>query len=239
MTFKKPHINMDAGEGITGEYELYPFVNALNVACGGHYGDERTIFETLNHAILYEIELGAHPSYPDKENFGRVSLELSPEELTASIADQIDRFARVAESLGVTWTHIKPHGALYNDLSKNGSLAEVFLHAIKPYNEKTLYLQESSVIAHKAAEQGFKVAHEYFIDRNYLAIDRLVPRNERDAVISDPRQALEHLHFMAQKKSLTLLGGAEISINPHTFCIHSDHKATPQIIAEITKVYGF
>ena len=238
MRLKKPHINMDAGEGITGEYELYPFVNALNIACGGHYGDERTIFETLNHAILYEIELGAHPSYPDKENFGRVSLELSSEELAASIVDQIDCFARVVEDLGTTWTHIKPHGALYNDLAKNASLAEVFLNAIASYKEKTLYLQESSIIALKAEEHGFKVAHEYFIDRNYLAIDRLVPRSEENALISDPKQALDHLHSMADKKSLRLLDGFEVSIEPHTFCIHSDHQATPQIVAEITKAYG-
>ena len=238
MTLKKPHINMDAGEGVSGEYELYPFVNALNIACGGHYGDERTIFETLNHAIPYKIELGAHPSYPDKENFGRVSLELSSEELTASIVDQIDCFARVVEDLGTTWTHIKPHGALYNDLAKNESLAEVFLNAIMPYKEKTLYLQESSIIALKAEERGFKVAHEYFIDRNYLAIDRLVPRSEEDALISDPKQALYHLRSMVDKKSLKLLDGTEVSIEPQTFCIHSDHQATPQIIAEITKAYG-
>ena len=238
MTFKKPHINMDAGEGITGEYELYPFVNALNVACGGHYGDELTIFETLNHAILYEIELGAHPSYPDKENFGRVSLELNPKELTASIVDQIDRFARVADGLGATWTHIKPHGALYNDLAKSASLTEIFLNAIAPYKEKTLYLQESSIVALKAEESGFKVAHEYFIDRNYDAIDRLVPRSEENALITDPKQALDHLHSMAFKKSLKLQDGSEVPIQPHTFCIHSDHKATPQIIAEITKIYG-
>ena len=229
---------MDAGEGVTGEYELYPFVNALNVACGGHYGDKRTIFETLNHAIPYEIELGAHPSYPDKENFGRVSLELSSEELAASIVDQIDCFARVVEDLGTTWTHIKPHGALYNDLAKNASLAEVFLNAIASYKEKTLYLQESSIIALKAEEHGFKVAHEYFIDRNYLAIDRLVPRSKENALISDPKQALDHLHSMADKKSLRLLDGFEVSIEPHTFCIHSDHQATPQIVAEITKAYG-
>jgi len=229
---------MDAGEGITGEYELYPFVNALNVACGGHYGDKRTIFETLNHAIPYEIELGAHPSYPDKENFGRVSLELSSEELAASIVDQIDCFARVVADLGTTWTHIKPHGALYNDLAKNASLAEVFLNAIASYKEKTLYLQESSIIALKAEEHGFKVAHEYFIDRNYLAIDRLVPRSKENALISDPKQALDHLHSMADKKSLRLLDGFEVSIEPHTFCIHSDHQATPQIVAEITKAYG-
>ena len=238
MRLKKPHINMDAGEGITGEYELYPFVNALNVTCGGHYGDKRTIFETLNHAIPYEIELGAHPSYPDKENFGRVSLELSSEELAASIVDQIDCFARVVEDLGTTWTHIKPHGALYNDLAKNASLAEVFLNAIASYKEKTLYLQESSIIALKAEEHGFKVAHEYFIDRNYLAIDRLVPRSKENALISDPKQALDHLHSMADKKSLRLLDGTEVSIEPHTFCIHSDHQATPQIVAEITKAYG-
>ena len=238
MRLKKPHINMDAGEGITGEYELYPFVNALNVACGGHYGDKRTIFKTLNHAIPYEIELGAHPSYPDKENFGRVSLELSSEELAASIVDQIDCFARVVEDLGTTWTHIKPHGALYNDLAKNASLAEVFLNAIASYKEKTLYLQESSIIALKAEEHGFKVAHEYFIDRNYLAIDRLVPRSKENALISDPKQALDHLHSMADKKSLRLLDGTEVSIEPHTFCIHSDHQATPQIVAEITKAYG-
>lgn len=229
---------MDAGEGVSGEYELYPFVNALNVACGGHYGDEHTISETLNHAIRYEVELGAHPSYPDKENFGRVSLELSPEELTASIVDQIDCFARVAERLGATWTHIKPHGALYNDLAKHASLAEVFLSAVAAYKEKTLYLQESSIIALKAEESGFKVAHEYFIDRNYFAIDRLVPRSEANAVISDPKQALDHLHSMAHKKSLKLLNGTEVSIEPHTFCIHSDHQATPRIFAEITKAYG-
>ena len=238
MSLKKPHINMDAGEGVSGEYELYPFVNALNVACGGHYGDEHTIFETLNHAIPYEIEFGAHPSYPDKENFGRVSLELSPEELTASIVDQIDCFARVAERLGATWTHIKPHGALYNDLAKNASLAEVFLSAITPYKEKILYLQESSIIALKAEESGFKVAHEYFIDRNYLAIDRLVPRGEANALISDPKQALDHVLAMGQNKFLQLLNGTEIRIEPNTFCIRLDHGASPRIFADIARAYG-
>lgn len=185
-----------------------------------------------------KLNLGHTPRIQTKKNFGRVSLDLSSEELTASIVDQIDCFARVVEDLGATWTHIKPHGALYNDLAKNASLAEVFLSAIASHKEKTLYLQESSIIALKAEERGFKVAHEYFIDRNYLAIDRLVPRSEENALISDPKQALDHLYLMAYKNSLILLDGTEVPIQPHTFCIHSDHQATAQIIAEITKAYG-
>ena len=135
MTKIDIHINADLGEDF-GRYrlvdldELMPFLSACNIACGFHAGDPRTIDETINKAISHQLEIGAHPSYPDLQGFGRRSMDVPKSELTSIIRYQISALAGMAASKGVNITHVKPHGALYNDAAAKQGVAEAVIDAV-------------------------------------------------------------------------------------------------------------
>lgn len=227
---KALHINLDAGEGLVDEQPLYPYVHALNIACGGHAGDEETISKTLQAGAALGLDLGAHPSYPDREHFGRRSLEMNHEELKQALLQQLELFDSESKRLSSQWTHIKAHGALYNDMAQNASLAEVYLEAIAPFcSGRILYVQEHSVLAQKAKDRGLKCYHEYFIDRRYADRTRLLSRSDRRAVIHTPEESLTQLRLM-QSGILEDIMQSRHTIEPHTFCIHSDHDNTAEIL---------
>jgi UPF0271 protein len=230
---KALHINLDAGEGLVDEQSLYPYVHALNIACGGHAGDAETIAKTIQAGAALGLDLGAHPSYPDREHFGRRTLEMSHEALKQSLNKQLELFDSQCKQLNSQWTHIKAHGALYNDMAQNASLTEVYLEAIAPFSSgRILYVQEHSVLAQKAKDKGLKCYHEYFIDRRYADRTRLLSRSDRRAIISTPEESLTQLRLM-QSGILEDVTQGRHSIEPHTFCIHSDHENTAEILKRI------
>jgi UPF0271 protein len=230
---KALHINLDAGEGQVDEQSLYPYVHALNIACGGHAGDAETIAKTIQAGAALGLDLGAHPSYPDREHFGRRTLEMSHEVLKQSLVKQLELFDSQCKQLNSQWTHIKAHGALYNDMAQNASLTEVYLEAIAPFSSgRILYVQEHSVLAQKAKDKGLKCYHEYFIDRRYADRTRLLSRSDRRAIISTPEESLTQLRLM-QSGILEDVTQGRHSIEPHTFCIHSDHENTAEILKRI------
>ena len=230
---KALHINLDAGEGLVDEQPLYPYVHALNIACGGHAGDAESIAKTIQAGAALGLDLGAHPSYPDREHFGRHTLEMSRESLKQSLNKQLELFDSQCKQLNSQWTHIKAHGALYNDMAQNASLTEVYLEAIAPFSSgRILYVQEHSVLAQKAKDKGLKCYHEYFIDRRYADRTRLLSRSDRRAIISTPEEGLTQLRLM-QSGILEDVTQGRHSIEPHTFCIHSDHENTVEILKRI------
>jgi UPF0271 protein len=230
---KALHINLDAGEGLVDEQPLYPYVHALNIACGGHAGDAESIAKTIQAGAALGLDLGAHPSYPDREHFGRRTLEMSHEVLKQSLVKQLELFDSQCKKLNSQWTHIKAHGALYNDMAQNASLTEVYLEAIAPFSSgRILYVQEHSVLAQKAKDKGLKCYHEYFIDRRYADRTRLLSRSDRRAIISTPEEGLTQLRLM-QSGILEDVTQGRHSIEPHTFCIHSDHENTVEILKRI------
>jgi len=165
MYLKYIHINCDLGEG--GEYDsqLMPLISACNIACGGHAGDVKTMTKTLLLAKENKVEIGAHPSYPDKENFGRVSMKISEENLIISIINQILSLHKIAQEHGEILTHIKPHGALYNDAAKDKNIAEIVLKAIDKCSlNLPIYCPENSAIFHLIKDKK-KVVFEAFADR--------------------------------------------------------------------------
>lgn len=227
------HINLDAGEGLVDEQPLYSYVHALNIACGGHAGDAETIAKTLEAGAALGLELGAHPSYPDREHFGRRTLEMSHEALKQSLYKQLELFDSQCKRLKSKWTHIKAHGALYNDMAQKAPLADLYLEAIAPFSSKRiLYVQEHSVLAQKAKHRGLKCYHEYFIDRRYADRIRLLSRSDKRAVISTPEESLNQLRLMQSGILEDIMQGRH-AIEPHTFCIHSDHKNTAEILKRI------
>lgn len=228
-------INCDVGEGVGNEAELFPMISSCNIACGGHAGSEDTIRFCLELAKQYNVNVGAHPSYPDKENFGRLSLGISDEDLIKSMQAQLQLFDSICYEQGVTLHHIKPHGALYNDISKKKHLAEVFLKAIAPYKEKVfLYVPFGSVIEALALSMNFNVKREAFADRNYNTDLSLVSRKQEKALISSGPDVLKHLLFMFNENKVETIYGDEVIIEADTYCIHGDTPAASDILTYIT-----
>ncbi|MFD0797449.1 5-oxoprolinase subunit PxpA [Maribacter chungangensis] len=228
-------INCDLGEGVGNEAEVLPLVSSCNIACGGHAGDEATMQWVVSLAKKHQVNIGAHPSYPDMANFGRVSMELTPNELIATVREQIDRLVLVCAHEGVKLHHVKAHGALYNDIAKGGGLAQVFLEAIEPYKSDIyLYVPAESELEKLAVQTGFKTKREAFGDRNYNPDLSLVSRNEANALIVSPKSVLEHLLRMVKEGKVLTVANTLIEIQADTYCIHGDTPNALQILTYLS-----
>jgi len=229
-------INCDVGEGFENEGALFPFISSCNIACGAHAGDSETMTTVVQLAKTHNIKIGAHPAYPDRENFGRISLKIPEEELIYSIKKQLDDLHRILTVAKVSMHHIKAHGALYNDIAKDSTLATLFLKAITPYKNKVhLYVPYRSAIAHIARQQGFTLQFEAFGDRNYNSDLSLVSRSKKDALIEDPKAVYKHLLAMIVDQKVELPSGESVKIKADTFCIHGDTPSAIQILMYLSK----
>ena len=201
-------INCDVGEGIGNESELFPFISSCNIACGAHAGDEATIREIALLANKHNLKIGAHPSYPDRKNFGRIVLDLPKKELIQSIQQQLNTFLEVLDSESISLHHIKAHGALYNEIAQNKQVAETFLEAILKFKSTAiLYVPYQSVISKLAEQQAFTIKYEAFCDRNYNDDLTLVSRKKEYAIIKKPIKVLEHLLPMVKNNMVKTLSG--------------------------------
>lgn len=225
---KHIHINCDLGEGGNYDRELMPLVTACNIACGGHAGTLETMHHTVQLAIEHQTEIGAHPSYPDKENFGRNSLEMSAVDLKRSLVAQILGLKQVAEAEGGNLGHIKPHGALYHDASHNEEIAGVVIEAVLEFDDPLpLYVPPGSVIE-SLAKGNIRTVREAFADRNYREDHSLVPRQESHALITDEEEVYRHLSGLFFDREVRSESGKIIPCEADTFCLHSD---TPNSIS--------
>ena len=231
-------INCDVGEGIGNEALLLPLISSCNIACGGHAGDLHTIKEVVVLAKKHKVKIGAHPSYPDKENFGRLSMLISEDELISTIQEQVENFLAILKKENIAMHHIKPHGALYNDIAKDLILARIFLKAIAPYKKFFLYVPYASVIEKEALKQGFLIKREAFADRNYNADLSLVSRKLPHAVLGDPKSVLKHLLLIVKENKVSTSNGDMIHIVADTYCVHGDTAGALQILMYLSKQLG-
>lgn len=216
------HINCDLGEGGDYDEQLMPLISACNIACGGHAGTVETMQKTVALALENNVEIGAHPSYPDKENFGRKDLKMDPDKLKQSLVAQILSLKQVVESEGGKLNHIKPHGALYNQAAKDPEVARIVIDAILEFDQKMLlYAPPKSVIS-QLAEGRIKVAFEAFADRNYNEDYSLVSRRESNALIVQKEGVFDHLYMMFSEKKISCASGGKIACSATTYCLHSD-----------------
>ncbi|PKP43833.1 MAG: lactam utilization protein LamB [Bacteroidetes bacterium HGW-Bacteroidetes-13] len=230
-------INADLGEGYGCESEIMPFLSACNIACGGHAGDENSMREAVFLANQHQVKIGAHPSYPDKPNFGRKSMDLSEKDFIDSIRNQIDCLLKIALQSDSTIHHIKPHGALYNDLAKHTPIAIRFLVAIQPFkNQCVLFVPDRSEIEKMALSLGFSICYEAFADRNYNDDYTLVARQNPDAVLRDSIQISIHLMRMFEHEKVKTISQKELPIRAETFCFHSDSSESIRIIKEVNQI---
>ena len=233
------NINCDVGEGINNEHLLMPYISSCNIACGGHAGDVETMTQIVLLAAKYNVKIGAHPSYPDKDNFGRTSIEISNDELKKTLIQQIQTLEKVLEKAGLKMHHIKPHGALYNDLAKNEVLANLFLDIIENYKHKyKLFVPYVSAIAKESKRRNFDIINEAFADRNYNDDLSLVSRHKRDAILTDIHDIIGHISMIKNEGKVITISGKEVPIKAETFCVHSDTKNAAEIVKNIHRTFN-
>ncbi|MBC3759626.1 5-oxoprolinase subunit PxpA [Hyunsoonleella sp. SJ7] len=227
-------INADVGEGIGNESQLMPYISSCNIACGGHAGDHRTMQKIVKLAKDHGVKIGAHPSFPDKDNFGRVPMEMSCAALFTAIEDQMDALRHVLEVENLDLHHVKPHGALYNLAAIDSRTATCFVEAMKTIVAPVkLYVPFNSVIAKIAIENNIPIIYEAFADRNYNDDLTLVNRTEANAIIQDPDLMFEHVFRIIKDKKVKTISGALQPIEAHTFCIHGDNHNAVRLVREL------
>lgn len=228
------HINCDVGEGVDNEEILMPYINACNIACGGHAGDTETIHTVVELAKKYQVEIGAHPSYPDRENFGRISVDMTEVEFIKTIQTQITNLEEIVALYDVKITHIKPHGALYNDVAKREEKAQLFLKAISRYKDKyKLYIPYNSIIEKLALQQNFEVYYEAFADRNYNDDLTLVSRKKSNAVLTRIGEIIQHVSSLKNEEKVQTISTKKITLKSNTFCVHSDTLNAIEIVQQL------
>lgn len=228
-------INSDLGEGGGFDSQLMKWINSCNIACGGHIGDENSMERAVEQALENEVKIGAHPAYPDKENFGRQSIQISAGDLRDSLDEQLQNFSAILNRKNAGLHHIKPHGALYNDLKTEASKAEILVGFLeKNYPENILYVPPESEVE-KIAQNRINTWTEGFADRNYNGDLSLVSRQKENAVITDENAVLERMKLLQNEGKIKTISGNEISVNFDTICVHGDTENALNLVKQIAE----
>ena len=235
------NINCDLGESsklhsTENDPLLLEIVNSANIACGYHAGDRPTMEKTIEISKKNNVSIGAHPSFNDRENFGRKRLNLSSNEIQKLVIDQINILSNIANDKGIKVTHVKPHGALNNMACENYDLAKIISEAIIEVNKELIFLVPTGSQLESAGKKlNIKIAAEIFADRNYEDDGNLVSRSKKNAMITDPEIAKNHVIKMVQNQALNCYSGKQISCDIDSVCVHGDGKSavnTAKLIRE-------
>ena len=217
-------LNCDMGEYpaavVDGTQEaLMRSVTSVNIACGGHAGDEAVMRATIEQALRHGVAIGAHPGYADRENFGRVELKLAAEEVADSVYEQVAALAKIAESFGARIAHVKPHGALYNQAARDRLLAGAIAQGVARWRKDVVLVGlAGSVMLVAFREAGFAVAAEAFADRRYEADGSLRSRKFTDALIRDPAEAAKQALRIVERNEVIACDGRAVAITARTIC---------------------
>ena len=227
-------LNSDLGEGAGHDNEILDLISSANIACGFHAGDPASIFATIQAALERGVSLGAHPSFPDRENFGRTEMTMPPAEVYSTVAYQIGAFYGLARAAGGRMNHVKAHGALYNMAARDRALADVIAHAVHSLDPRLiLFAPAHSQLDFAATELGLTTASEVFADRNYMADGSLVSRSDARAFVHDPVEAAERIIRMLIDGKVRAVDGTDVEVLASTVCVHGDN---PQAVAFVRKL---
>jgi UPF0271 protein len=213
---------------------LMPFLTSVNIACGGHAGDENTMRATVEQALRKNLAIGAHPGYADRANFGRLELNLPPDALAQSVFEQVSTLAEIAAKCGTRISHVKAHGALYNQAARDSALAEAIANGVARWRRDVVLVGLAGSPALDVFRRtGFVVAAEAFADRRYEPDGSLRSRKFPDALILDPAESAAQALRIAEKGSVTARDGTEVRIAAQTICIHADTPGAVNIAAAV------
>jgi len=213
---------------------LMPSLTSVNIACGGHAGDEATMKATIEQALRWKVAIGAHPGYPDRANFGRLELDLPLETIADSVFGQVRSLAAIAGSTPIT--HVKPHGALYNQAAKNAQLATAIAKGVARWSREVVLVGlAGSLMLDVFRDAGFSIAAEAFADRRYEHDGTLRSRKFADALIRNPEEAARQALSIVQQKKLIASDGSEVKVDAETLCIHGDTPGAAQIAVTVAQ----
>ncbi|WP_308423933.1 5-oxoprolinase subunit PxpA [Franconibacter daqui] len=219
----KIDLNADLGEGCGDDGALMPLISSANIACGFHAGDAQTMRESVRLALAHHVAIGAHPSFPDRENFGRTAMQLPPETVYAQTLYQAGALAAIARAEGGVMKHVKPHGMLYNQAAREPLLADAIARAVKALDANLILVGlAGSELIRAGAHYGLATREEVFADRGYLADGSLVPRSEPGALIEDDDEAVARTLDMVLNGRVRSREGGFAKVNAQTVCLHGD-----------------
>ncbi|KGE04904.1 5-oxoprolinase subunit PxpA [Pseudohaliea rubra] len=239
-------LNCDLGESYGSwrmgmDAHVMPHIDLANIACGFHGGDPLTLAETLALAREHGVAVGAHPAYPDLVGFGRRSMNLSREELIATLRYQIAALEGMAACAGIALDYVKPHGALYNDMMRDATIRDVVMTALAGFHRplKLMLLATAAADAHReeATRHGIDLLFEAFADRRYDDNGHLLSRSESGAVHNRERM-LEQVESLLQDRAVTTARGQRLTLEADTLCVHGDNEEGVRAIEAIRERVG-
>lgn len=224
-------LNADVGEiDAAIDAELIPLLTSASIACGGHAGDPESMRRTVLVARRHGVQVGAHPGYPDRENFGRRPLALSAAEVIELIRTQVATLGVIAAAESVALRHVKPHGALYNQAERDPELAAAIVRAVAGYPRPLILVGRAGSAMEEAARRaGAPFAPEAFADRRYRADGSLLPRSQPGAVIESPEEVAEQVRRLCTQGEVLADDGAHVKVAFETLCVHSDTPGAPAL----------
>jgi UPF0271 protein len=227
-------LNSDLGEGFENDASIMAFISSVNIACGFHAGDRETMLRTIALAMKYDVKIGVHPSFYDKEHFGRVEMILPPGKVYDIVSEQIQTLADLTKNVGMNLNHVKPHGALYNMASRDKTLAKEIAKAVKDFDPRLiLFGLSGSELINAAREINLKSCNEVFGDRAYSDDGSIVPRTAKNAVLEDTGNVMRQALQMVGSGSVRTITGRDIPLTAETLCIHGDGKQALQFATDI------
>ena len=230
-------LNCDMGENCGNDALLMPYLSSCSIACGGHVGDENSIIETLLLAKKNSVKVGVHPAYPDPENFGRKSMSISKNELKESLEQQIRLFISCCKKTNSPINHIKPHGALYNDLFLDAVKVDVFLQVVQDLlPEAQLYCAPNSLLGKEAKALNIQVKPEGFMDRAYELNGSLRSRLMDGAILTDLNRVGDQVLSLIKTQTTQTFDGEIIPLEVQTLCLHGDHPEALKVIQYVNQV---
>ena len=237
-------LNCDMGEStdlwkynIEKDFELLKSVSSINIACGYHAGDATTMKILIEEAIKQNVAVGAHPSFPDKQNFGRTNMQLSRERISEIVHEQINILNNIIKAHNKKLHHVKPHGALYNMAAKDRNIADAICEAIKNFDDEIiLYGLSGSQLIAAGKKADLKTCSEVFADRTYQDDGTLTPRTEPNALIDDADRACSQVLRMIKKGTVISSSKKEINIKAETICIHGDAEHAVEFAKKINRL---
>ncbi|MGA5654210.1 5-oxoprolinase subunit PxpA [Rahnella contaminans] len=232
-------LNADLGEGCANDEALLQLVSSANIACGFHAGDAQTMQQSVRWALKYGVAIGAHPSFPDRENFGRTAMQLPPETVYAQVVYQLGALAAITRAEGGKMVHVKPHGMLYNQAASDALLADAIARAVYDVDPtlRLVGLAGSELI--RAGERlGLQTRQEVFADRRYQSNGTLVPRSQPDAMIESDELALDQTLAMVREQKVLSRGGVWVPVQADTVCLHGDGEHALTFARRLREAFG-
>lgn len=226
----KIDLNCDMGESfgawkMGNDFALMDFVSSVNIACGFHAGDATVIRKTVEKAVEKNLAVGAHPSFPDLQGFGRREMKISASEIFDLVLYQVSAVKGICEAFGAKLRHVKPHGALYNQAAKDEKIAKAIAEAVKMIDKDLIFYGLSgSFLISEAEKIGLQTASEVFADRTYQRDGSLTPRSLENALIENAETSLNQVLQMINSQTVTATNGEIVPIKTETICIHGDGK---------------